>query len=81
MRDVRTWKAKVVNGRLVLIDEATDLPDGKELTLRPDEEPDLADALTPEEEESIRKGLASLSRGEGIPYAEVKAALDRILKS
>ena len=81
MRDVRTWKAKVINGRLVLIDEETDLPDGRELILRVADEEDLSDPLTPQEEESIQKGLASLSRGEGIPYAQVKAALDRILKS
>lgn len=79
MELVRTWKAKVVNGRLVLIDQTTDLPEGKEVTLREDDDPD--DRLTPEEEEGIRKAMASLRRGEGIPYDEVKAALDRILRS
>ena len=81
MEPVRTWKAKVVNGRLELIDKATDLPDGKELTLREAGENDLDAALTPEEEEGIRKAMASLRRGEGIPYDEVRATLDRLLKS
>lgn len=81
MELVRTWKAKVVNGRLVLIDQTTDLPEGKEITLYEADESDLDSRLTPEEEEGIRKAMASLRRGEGIPYDEVKAALDRILKS
>ena len=79
--DKGTWKAKVVNGRLELIDVATDLPDGKELNLREAEDDELDTALTPEEEDGIRKALASLRRGEGIPYDEVKATLDRLLKT
>lgn len=81
MELVRSWKARVENGRLVLIDEATDLPDGTVLKLEAASEDDPADALTADEEEGIRKALASLRRGEGIPYDEVKATLDRLLKS
>lgn len=79
MELVRTWKAKVVNGRIVLLDEATDLPDGTELELVSADDPNAA--LTADEEEGIRKALASLRRGEGIPYDDVKATLDRLLKS
>ena len=81
MELVRTWKARVVNGRLELIEKATDLPDGKELTLREADANDLDAGLTPEEEEGIRKAMASLRRGEGIPYDEVTATLARLLKS
>lgn len=102
MAAVRRWKAQVVNGRLVL-NEATELPDGTELELVPasvldappltrEEEDGLIEALaaakrgevvsvTPGEEEGIRKAMASLRRGEGIPFDEVKATLDRLLKS
>lgn len=79
MELVRTWKTKVVNGRLVLIDARTDLPDGTELELIP--ALDSEATLTPEEDEGLRKALTSLRRGEGVSYDEVRSTLDRILRS
>ena len=65
-------KAHVKNGRLVL-DEPTDLPEGKEIELVP-----LDDVLTPDEEQGLIVALESLSAGKGVPH---EAARERLLSS
>lgn len=66
MELVQTWKARVVNGRLVL-NEATELPDGTELELVP--------ALTREEEDGLIDALAEARRGEVVSAQEIRALL------
>lgn len=67
MRDVETWKVRVVNGKLVL-DEPTDLPDGTEFEVA------KVEKLTPEQEEEL---VRSMNSGPGISAAELLARLRR----
>lgn len=62
-----TWKARVVNGKLVLIDTATELPEGTELKLRVDDD-EIADDLTESEMLELR---LSLDEGGEVPAQEV----------
>jgi hypothetical protein len=64
-------KARVKNGRLVL-DEPTDLPEGKEIELVP-----LDDVLTPDEEQGLIAALESLGAGSGVSH---EAARERLLQ-
>ena len=64
-------KAHVKNGRLVL-DEPTDLPEGKEIELVP-----LDDVLTPDEEQGLIVALDSLEAGKGVTH---EAARERLLQ-
>ena len=64
-------KARVKNGRLVL-DEPTDLPEGKEIELVP-----LDDVLTPDEEQGLIAALESLGAGGGVSH---EAARERLLQ-
>ena len=59
------------NGRLVL-DEPTDLPEGKEIELVP-----LDDVLTPDEQQGLVVALDSLKVGKGVTH---EAARERLLQ-
>ena len=48
---------------------------GKTIVLQPKVLVDPEDVLTPEDEESLRRGMEQLRRGEGIPWEEVKREL------
>ncbi len=74
MENVQTWKARVVNGRLVL-DEATALPEGTELELIPASMLDPS-PLTREEEDGLIAALAAVKRGETVSAPDVQAHLD-----
>ena len=71
MENVQTWKARVVNGRLVM-DEPTDMPEGTELELAVVEE--VVDDLTPEQADEL---VRSWESGGGIPASELLARLRR----
>jgi len=76
---VMDLKAEVKNGRLVL-DEPTDLPEGKVVhlfTVDPPQEMSASEraALTQE----LRRGIEELDRGEGRPVEEVVADIRRQL--
>ena len=60
MENVQTWKARVVNGKLVLDEPRTDLPEGTEVKLRLDDETEEVDDLTDTEMEELRLSLAAL---------------------
>ncbi len=71
MEDVRTLKATVRNGRLVL-DEPSDLPDGTEVELVP-----LDAELLPEESAALRESWERGNSDGWIPAADV---IDRLRK-
>lgn len=75
MENVETWKARVVDGQLVLINTATVLPNGTEIELVPASVLD-PHPLTREEEDGLIEALAALKRGEVVSAQEARARLD-----
>lgn len=77
MNDMKTLKARVEKGRLVM-DEPTDLPEGTEVNVLVDDAGEL-DAMDPDEraalEESLRVSEEQIARGETRPASEI---LDRL---
>ena len=73
MESMKTLKARVQNGRIV-VNEPTDLPDGTELELLPTTEFDDVANMDPAErealEESIRVSEEEIRRGETVDAAE-----------
>jgi hypothetical protein len=81
MEDMRTLKARVVKGRIV-VDEPTDLPEGTELELlRADEFDDWSDLddMDPSErarfEAQLKLSIEQADRGDLIPAEDVLAKL------
>ncbi len=74
---VRTLKAKVANGRLV-VDEPTSLPEGTELNLIiADDWDDLDDEERQRLEAALAEGWASLRAGDRVDADDVLADVDR----
>ena len=71
---MKAARAKVVKGKIVT---RARFPEGAELTivLR---EPQPPIDLTPEEEEAMLRGIASIRAGKGIPLDEFRAILRRL---
>jgi hypothetical protein len=71
---MKAARAKVVKGRIVT---RAKFPEGANLTIVMREERPRVD-LTPEEEEAILRGIASIKAGKGIPLAEFRDILHRL---
>lgn len=80
MENVQTWKAKVVNGRLVLDEPARGLPEGTELELVSASVLDPS-PLSREEEVGLIDALEEARRGEVVSAQEVRALLKRETKT
>lgn len=73
---IRTVRGRVKSGRLH-VDEATDLPDGREVHLAVvDEGDDLDDEDRARLHAAILEGIAEADRGEGVPADEVIQELE-----
>jgi hypothetical protein len=71
---VKAARAKVVRGRIVT---RAKFPEGAELTVVMREKAPPID-LTPDEEDAMLRGLASIKSGRGIPLGEIRAILRRL---
>lgn len=74
MNAMQPLKARVHNGRLVL-DEATDLPEGEVVYLQPIDGDDVSDEERQALHESIRESIEQMNRGELIDADEALARL------
>jgi hypothetical protein len=71
---MKAARAKVVKGRIVT---RAKFPEGAELTVVLREKAPPID-LTPDEEEAMLRGIASIKAGRGIPLDEFRAILRRL---
>lgn len=71
---MKAARAKVVNGRIVT---RAKFPEGAELTVVMREPAQPID-LTPDEEEAMLRGIASIKAGKGVPLGELRAILRRL---
>lgn len=71
---MKTARAKVVKGKIVT---RAKFPEGAELTVVLREKVP-ASHLTPDEEDAMLRGIASIKAGKGIPLDEFRAILRRL---
>lgn len=69
------FTAKVKDG--VIVTDGIDLPEGETVTVLRDGREVQEDELTPEAEIELEQSTAALDRGEGIPWEQVRAELQR----